>query len=84
MIIGTIIENISVDSIFNKNLPKETRGILGGLYSFSGYVGLLIFSLTAGWMFDNIGPKSPFVLVGFLDASFALYVTIFSRTNPME
>lgn len=36
MIIGTIIENISVDSIFNKNLPKETRGVLGGLYSFAG------------------------------------------------
>ena len=36
MIIGTIIENISIDSIFNKNLPKETRGILNGVYSFAG------------------------------------------------
>jgi len=36
MIIATIVENISVDSIFNKNLPKETRGLLNGVYSMAG------------------------------------------------
>ena len=36
MIVGTIVENISVDTIFAKNLPKETRAILNGAYSFSG------------------------------------------------
>lgn len=36
MIIATIIENISVDTVFAKNVPKETRGILNGLYSFAG------------------------------------------------
>ena len=36
MIIATIIENISVDAIFNKNLPKETRGLLNGAYSAAG------------------------------------------------
>jgi MFS-type transporter involved in bile tolerance (Atg22 family) len=36
MILSSIIENISVDSIFNKNLPKETRGVLMGLYSCAG------------------------------------------------
>jgi MFS family permease len=36
MIVGTIVENISIDTIFAKNLPKETRGILNGVYSFSG------------------------------------------------
>lgn len=36
MIIATIVENISVDAIFNKNLPKETRGLLNGTYSMAG------------------------------------------------
>ena len=36
IIIASIIEMISVDSIFAKSLPKETRGILNGAYSFSG------------------------------------------------
>ena len=36
MILSSIIENISVDSIFNKNLTKEIRGVLMGLYSCAG------------------------------------------------
>lgn len=36
MVIATIAEQISCDSIFMKNLNKETRGILSGAYSFVG------------------------------------------------
>lgn len=36
MIIATIIENISVDTIFAQNLSKETRAIFNGMYSFFG------------------------------------------------
>ena len=74
MIIGTIIENISIDSIFNKNLPKETRGLLNGVYSFAGQCGILIYSYLAGIMFDKIGPKAPFMLIGILDLAFAVFV----------
>lgn len=74
MIIGTIIENISIDSIFNKNLPKETRGVLNGVYSFAGQLGILIYSFLGGWMFDHIGPTSPFTLIGVLDFAFAMLV----------
>ena len=36
MILSSIIENISVDTIFNKNLPKETRALFNGVYSCAG------------------------------------------------
>ena len=36
IVISTVVEQISMDSIFAKNLPKETRGILNGFYSFLG------------------------------------------------
>lgn len=36
MIVGTIIENIAVDSVFYKRLAKETRGVLCGAYSCAG------------------------------------------------
>ena len=85
MIIATIIENISIDSIFNKSLPKETRGVLLGVYSFAGQLGILIYSFLGGWLFDNIGPKSPFVLIGVLDFSFAILAIIkFSASNKFE
>lgn len=72
MIIGTVIENISIDSIFNKNLPKESRGVLNGLYSFAGQFGILVFSFFAGWAFDQIDTKAPFIAVGVLDLLFAI------------
>jgi len=36
MIVGTIVENVSVDTVFYKNLAKETRGVLCGAYSSAG------------------------------------------------
>ena len=79
MIIATIVENISVDTVFAKNLPKETRGLLNGIYSFAGQVGLLAFSVAGGWLFDNLGSKSPFYLIGILDFAYALLVLVLSR-----
>jgi len=78
MIIASLMENISVDTIFNKSLPKETRGLLNGAYSFCGQLGILIFSISGGWLFDNAGPKSPFYLIGTLDFAFGLFVVIYS------
>lgn len=36
MVIASIVNNISTDTIYYKNLQKETRGILNGAYSFAG------------------------------------------------
>lgn len=77
MVVATIAEQICCDSIFMKNLNKETRGILSGAYSFVGQVGTLFFSLIGGWMFDNLGSKSPFVAIGFLDFGFTIVFCAF-------
>jgi len=74
MVIGTIIENISTDTIFYQNLQRETRAILTGMYAFCGLVGIFCYSLTAGYMFDTIGKKSPFMLICILDLSYAFIV----------
>ena len=79
LIIASIVENISVDTIFAKNLPKETRGLLNGIYSFAGQVGILAFSVAGGWLFDNFGTKSPFYLIGILDLLYAILVLVLSR-----
>ena len=84
MIMATIIENSSVDSIFNKNLPKESRGALNGLFSFAGQSGILIYSLIGGWMFDNIGRFSPFVIIGICDFCFAMLCLIHGLKSPED
>lgn len=77
MVVFTITESVCCDSIFMKNLNKETRGILNGVFAFAGQVGILIFSLVGGWMFDNLGPKSPFVAIGCLDFGFTIVFCAF-------
>lgn len=37
-----------------------------------GFIGLFLFTLAGGFAYDYLGPKSPFVIVGCLDVSFAL------------
>lgn len=56
MIIGSIFEATAIESIFTKNLNKQTRGMLCGFYSFMGNLGFLLFSIAGGWLFDKIGP----------------------------
>ena len=36
VVISSVVEQKSIDTIFAKNLPKETRGMLNGAYSFFG------------------------------------------------
>lgn len=73
IIISTIFESNLIDSIFAKSLGKAARGLLFGLQMFFCNLGLLIFSVSGGWLFDHVGPKSPFILIGVLDFIFALY-----------
>ena len=76
MIIATIFESNLVDSIFTKNLNKETRGILCGLQMFVCNFGILFYSLASGWLFDNVGASAPFILIGVVDFLFAILVIL--------
>jgi len=70
--------------MFAKNLAKGTRGLLNGVYSFMGLLGILVYSLIAGWSFDNLGPASPFVIIGFLDLSFAIILIILYKKGVWQ
>jgi MFS family permease len=72
MVVSTVFENISNDSIFFKLLNKETRGMLTGVYSIVAQIGTLLFSWCAGGLFDSMGPKSPFILIGIIDFSMVI------------
>ena len=76
LVLGTILENITIDGTFTKNLPKDVRGTLTAAYNFFGKVGILVFSRVAGYLFDYVGPKAPFLLVIILDVSFAILIIV--------
>jgi len=76
IIIFTILESNLIDSIFSKSLEKSTRGLMFGMQMFMCNFSLLLYSMAAGWLVDNIGPKGPFVAIGMLDVVFAMLVAI--------
>ena len=76
MVMGTMCELVSCDSITLRLADKEIRGVLYGVQNMFGFVGLFLFTLAGGFMFDYIGPKSPFVMVGAFDLIFAISTII--------
>ena len=50
----------------------------------AGQLGILLFSLAGGWLFDNVSPVSPFILIGGLDFSYAVLVIIASLCTKIS
>jgi MFS family permease len=73
VVVGTAMENVTVDCLLLRNADKEIRGVIFGVGTACGYVGMLIFSIVGGILFDRIGPYTPFLLVGCLDATFFVF-----------
>lgn len=77
IVLMSIFETIAIDSIYFKLLPKELRGVLNGIYSFMAQFGIMIYSLISGYLFDHVGPKSPFVFLGMLDVGYTFIFLMF-------
>lgn len=52
LVLCTVIENVTVDSLILRNADKEIRGVIYGAGSACGYFGMLVFSLVGGILFD--------------------------------
>lgn len=74
--VGSVFAMTSIETVFVRNLPKEVRGTMNGVQSFFGTMGVLIFVKVGGYMFDIYGPKSPFLLVGIINLTFAVIVAL--------
>ena len=72
LILGTTCEQICADSILMRNAEREIRGVLYGTSVACGFLGQLVLCLAGGWLFDHVGPKTPFFFVGVLDIICAL------------
>ena len=78
MVLGTTMEVTVGDCIMFRVADREIRGTLYGTATSCGYVGQLIFALGGGILFDKVGPKAPFMLVGGLDSFMFLFTMLLS------
>lgn len=66
--IGQISAFIGSQALIGKEAPEEGRGAVIGFFNLCGAFGILVLGTLGGVLFDVIGPASPFVLVGILNA----------------
>lgn len=65
-----------------KYFPRELRGLLNSMMSVIGVAGYLFLSTAGGYLFDNYGKASPFLLfVGMLAATMAAIFLIYKTQD---
>lgn len=81
MVLGTLMESVTNDAILFRNADTQIRGVIYGTANAFGFLGQFLFSLAGGWLFDKIGPKAPFYLVGCCDLFFFALAVIAGCCN---
>jgi len=62
--IGQSSTALACTVLLGQEAPKELRGSVFGLQSFCGALGILAIASGGGYLFDLVGPGSPFIAVG--------------------
>lgn len=52
--------------LISQQSPEHNRGAIIGTFNLSGAVGILVASVTGGWLFDHWREPGPFVVFGVL------------------
>ena len=76
MVFGHVMQGIFTDSLLQKNLPKDIRGSMLGVYQFAGTIGVMVFTKVAALLSERFGPASPFLFVGALDVAFVCFIVL--------
>lgn len=72
IIVASAIQYISVEVLYLRSLPNDIRGVMIGLSNFFALLGQTIFSVIAGYLFDEVGAASPFTCVAICDIAIAM------------
>jgi MFS family permease len=84
--IGQISVFLAAQSLIGQAAPTEKRGSVLGAFNVSGAIGILLITSTGGWLFDEIDPRAPFVVVGAINVllfAASLYVRLSRPPKPI-
>ncbi len=82
--IGQISAFLGAQTTISKEAPEAIRGSVIGAFNFSGAVGILVLTVIGGWLFDEVAPWAPFVLVGVLNGVVAVMCFAGHRAEARE
>lgn len=72
MLAFTGIQSVTVESFFAKLCPSDVAGTMKGIFNFFGQLGVVLITVASGKLYDLHGPRSTYILVGFLDLVLAI------------
>ena len=81
MAVSLFMQNLLTDTLFQKNIPKDIRGSMMGIYNFMGILAILFYSKIGGIMHDSYGSRYPFILVGVIQVIFIIMILYLSLTK---
>ena len=83
--VGQISAFLGSQTLIGKEAPVAERGSVMGAYALAGGIGILITSGIGGEIFDLIGPRAPFILLGIMNGLVflaAIAVRLCSQPEP--
>jgi hypothetical protein len=80
--IGSSSAIISSIALVGQEAPVRERGAVIGMTGLFGALGILIFSVAGGRWFDEIGPATPFVVVGAVQAGLLVLAVLVRLLSP--
>ena len=84
MIACSVVQVVSLESLFMKNLPGDVRGAMTILLAFFLSLAALLYNGVGGPVFDSLGPASPFVLVSAFDFAFCLFAIMLGCSGYLD
>lgn len=76
LIFFSIIQVISLESLFMKNLPRDARGAMTIIMTFFLDIAALAYNGGAGPIFDSYGPSAPFTIIAIFDVTLCLLAVL--------
>ena len=76
LIVGMVSQNLFIDSVFTKNIKRDTRGLMQGFNQFFGSIVILVYSKAGNYLNTNYGPAKPFLFLTALDSVLVVILVI--------
>jgi MFS family permease len=80
---------VAIDALLLRNAEKEIRGMIVGIQMACSFLAQFFFALVGGFLFDLVGPWTPFAILGTMDFLFVFTLLSMSYicktfTNDIE
>jgi len=80
--VGQISAFFGATALIGQEAPIAERASVVAMFNLCGAIGILITSKGGGWLFDHVGPASPFVMIGMLNLLVLIAAILVRSRSP--